>query len=91
MCSLSLLLVTGLLALGALDATAAPGDPAVELDGGCVVYLEALPSHGTGCHIHYTEPNPDGGDGDTETIAVVDCDQAITVCGEPVRCRCPEK
>lgn len=83
------LLAAGMLGLAALSVRAAPGDPAVQLDGGCVVYLEAVPSHGVGCHIHYTEPNDAGGE--TELIAAVACDQRIQVCGELVRCECPEK
>ena len=65
------------------------GSWGVVLDGGCRVRLDARPSTGLGCHVHFQEPDPDGGL-PTEGIAAVPCDGTFEVCGETIRCRCPE-
>lgn len=62
----------------------------VPLDGGCRVRLDARPSTGLGCHVHFQEPDPDGGALPIEGIAAVSCDGTFEVCGEIIRCRCPD-
>ncbi len=88
------------LAAGALAAlllltfplrTAAGGgnDWGVPLDGGCRVRLDARPTSGLGCHIHWQEPDPDSGV-PVEGLAAVACDGTFEICGETVRCHCPD-
>ena len=61
----------------------------VELDGGCRVRLDANPTSGFGCHVHFSEPAVDGGE-PVEGLAAVPCNGTFLVCGEVVRCHCPE-
>jgi hypothetical protein len=89
-----------LLAAGAIAAllmlafplqTSAGGSNAwgVPLDGGCRVRLDARPTSGLGCHIHWQEPDPDSGV-PVEGIAAVACDGTFEICGEVIRCHCPD-
>ncbi|HEY8208877.1 MAG TPA: hypothetical protein VIG99_15410 [Myxococcaceae bacterium] len=61
----------------------------VAIDGGCRVRLDARPTSGLGCHVHWQEPDPDAGT-PTEGIAAVSCDGTFEVCGEIIRCHCPD-
>jgi len=70
------------------------GDPeqgqwGVPLDGGCRVRLDARPSTGLGCHVHFLEPDPDAGTF-VEGLAAVRCDGTFVICGETIRCHCPD-
>ncbi|HVE88052.1 MAG TPA: hypothetical protein VND93_34580 [Myxococcales bacterium] len=80
------------LLLAALPFRSSAGDNGawgVGLDGGCRVRLDARPSTGLGCHVHFTEPDPDSGTY-VEGIAAVACDATFEVCGETIRCHCPD-
>jgi hypothetical protein len=61
----------------------------VAIDGGCRVRLDARPTSGLGCHVHWQEPEPDSGV-PVEGIAAVACDATFDVCGETIRCHCPD-
>jgi len=81
------------LVLLALPLRAPAGDPepapwGVPLDGGCSVRLDARASTGVGCHVHFVEPAPDGGT--FEGLAAVKCDGTFEICGETIRCHCPD-
>jgi hypothetical protein len=80
------------LVLLALPFRSAAGDGkpwGVVLDGGCRVRLDARPTSGLGCHIHFQEPDADGGL-PVEGIAAVPCEGTFQVCGEIIRCHCPD-
>jgi hypothetical protein len=84
--------IAGLLLLAVPLRTSAGGsgnDWGVALDGGCRVRLDARPTSGLGCHIHWQEPDPDSGV-PVEGIAAVACDGTFEICGETVRCHCPD-
>ncbi|HYV45395.1 MAG TPA: hypothetical protein VFA20_11060 [Myxococcaceae bacterium] len=82
--------VAGLLLLAFPLRTSAGGnDWGVPLDGGCRVRLDARPTSGLGCHIHWQEPDPDSGV-PVEGIAAVACDGTFEICGETIRCHCPD-
>jgi hypothetical protein len=65
------------------------GNWGVAIDGGCRVRLDARPTSGLGCHVHWQEMDPDSGL-PVEGIAAVACDATFEVCGETIRCHCPE-
>jgi len=82
--------VAALLLLAFPLRTSAGGDDwGVPLDGGCRVRLDARPTSGLGCHIHWQEPDPDSG-APVEGIAAVACDGTFEICGETIRCHCPD-
>jgi hypothetical protein len=91
----SLLVAAGAVAallLAAYPGRTSAGDSGnwgVVIDGGCRVRLDARPTSGLGCHVHWQEPDPDGGS-PTEGLAAVACDGTFEVCGEVIRCHCPE-
>jgi hypothetical protein len=91
-----LILATGALAAlvllafpGRTSAGDGSGNWGIEIDGGCRVRLDARPTSGLGCHVHWQEPDPDGGL-PIEGLAAVACDESFEVCGETIRCHCPE-
>jgi len=65
------------------------GSWGVGIDGGCRVRLDARPTSGLGCHVHFYEPEADGGL-PVEGIAAVPCDGTFQICGEVIRCHCPD-
>ena len=82
--------IAGLLLLAFPLRTSAGGNEwGVPLDGGCRVQLDARPTSGLGCHIHWQEPDTDSGV-PLEGIAAVACDATFEICGETVRCHCPD-